>query len=91
MALSRYRKCKLLNNGTNLSIPVIDFSYTDNDVYYYQVKSHDRLDILALEDFGNESYFWILARMNKISFFFDLKAGMKILRPKNPSVFLNQI
>lgn len=91
MALSRYRKCKLLNNGTKLSIPDLTFTWLDSEVYYYQVKSHDRLDVLALEDFGSESYFWILARMNHISFFFDLKEGSKIIRPRNPSTFLNQI
>ncbi len=90
MPLSRYRKCKLIDNK-KISIPVWSFIYQDSDVYDYQVGVGDRFDKLAKKDFGDEKYWWILARINSISFFFDLHEGMTIKRPRNSLLFLNQV
>ena len=90
MALSRYRNCYLID-GHKLSIPKINFEFTDDDVYLYYVGKNDRLDVLAREDFGADAYWFILARINNISFMFDIDGMTTIKRPRNPLLFLNQL
>jgi len=90
MAISRYRKCNIINNKYT-SIPVYNFDYSDDDVYYYITNSGDRFDRMAQVDFGDSEYWWILAKINKMSFMFQLSGSMQIKRVRNPNVFLDQI
>ena len=90
MSLSRYRNSYLID-GYKLSIPNIKFTYANEDIYFYSTKKSDRVDKMAMEDFGSEEYWWILAKLNNISFFFDIVNIETIKRVRNPQVFLEQI
>lgn len=42
-----------------------EFPYSDSDIYIYSKSSH-RLDLLAYEYYGDQTLWWIIARVNNL-------------------------
>ena len=67
------------------------FTQDSRSVKYHTVTTDEenRLDIIAKQYFGSEKYAWILAYYNNIEDGFTVRAGRKLVMPKDISVLFN--
>jgi len=67
------------------NLPIIPVS--DSDIFITS-NSETRLDILALEYYGNSSYWWVIAKANNIGFGYYVPFGEQIRIPAHIEKYL---
>ena len=82
MAISRYKSANIKDNYYETSqYPNIDL---DNiKTFSIIITETDRLDALAFKYYGSGEYWWVIALVNNIDYFFDIVPGQQIQIPIN--------
>jgi len=90
MAISRYRNANIIDGKYYETPNQISRQDLDNiPSIAIRMTGEDRLDTLAFKHLGSGEYWWIIALMNDIDWFFNIELGEIIRIPKNVDDVLN--
>lgn len=87
MTLRRYARTKVIGlnfrYGTSYAIPAIRENIRNGNIRAKEVtlREAERLDILAGQEYGDSSLYWVIAAASDIGWSLQVPAGTRILIP----------
>lgn len=87
MALRRYARTRVLGlnfrYGTSFAIPAIRDNIANGNIRFKEtvLRENERLDILAGQEYGDGTLYWLIAAASGIGFVLQVPAGTRIVIP----------
>lgn len=91
MANNVYKNAEIFNDAFYRVPGFISKDFSDIPGKEFLVQEGDRLDIIAEQLYGNPNYWREIAIYNNIGYFFDIKPGMTIKVPLDPTQITSRL